>query len=342
VKRPKMTHTVLHIVDDASWGGVNRLLESLTTAANGVVHDNHKILRIERGRRRPPKIEADVIVSHMAICWKNLPFFSTLRSSYPETPLVHVEHSYSEHYVALNVTHRDRFDDLLNLSYALFDKVIAVSVPQSQWLSRRNYCQPDQLVNIASCVALSTFERVANQIPDGPVTVGAIGRFHEQKGFDILVEAFAKNLPGNINLLLVGDGPERESLLKKSQGKPNIIFQNRTEDPAAAMAQCDIVAMPSRWEPYGLVAIEAMAAQRAILCSRVDGLRQHIASGAIAVEENTVIGWSNALSTLTERSAVSMLPRDYKVDKAEWNFINSWNELIEKLTAKAAANQRAA
>jgi D-inositol-3-phosphate glycosyltransferase len=72
-----MTHTVLHIVDDASWGGVNRLLESLTTAANGVVHDNHKILRIERGRRRPPKIEADVIVSHMAICWKNLPFFST-------------------------------------------------------------------------------------------------------------------------------------------------------------------------------------------------------------------------------------------------------------------------
>ena len=124
-----MIQSVVHIVDDASWGGVNRLLECFNSAPEGFVRDRHKIMRIERGIKRAPVIEADVIVSHMSVCWKNIALFTSLRATHPETPLVHVEHSYSDRFSALKVEKKDRFDDLMRLGLALFDKVVAVSKP---------------------------------------------------------------------------------------------------------------------------------------------------------------------------------------------------------------------
>ena len=337
-----MIQSVVHMVDDASWGGVNRLLECLETTPSGLTRDLHRIMRVERGLKKSPLIRADAIVSHMAICWKNVPFFSSLRATHPETPIVHVEHSYSERYVALKVNKRSRFDDLLRLSYALFDKVVAVSAPQAVWLNRRGFVQPDQQVTISSCVSLAPFELVANQEPKGPVTLGALGRFHEQKGFDILVDAFTAHAPSNLRLLLVGGGPDHAKLVSKAKGQSNIIFHPHTDHPAAAMAQCDAVAMPSRWEPYGLVALEAMAARRPLFCARVDGLRQHIAEGALAVGENTAEGWAQVFKQLTSREAVKALPLSSAAIKAEWQFINAWNVLIHNLTQNIEINQSAA
>jgi D-inositol-3-phosphate glycosyltransferase len=337
-----MIQSIVHIVDDASWGGVNRLLACFEAAPEGFVHDHHKILRIARGLKKSPLIEADVIVSHMSVCWKNIPFFASLRATHPETPLVHVEHSYSERFVALKVTNKNRFEDLMRLALGLFDKVVAVSSPQASWLKRRGYADSDQLVNISSCVSLSNFEAVANQRPRGPVTIGAIGRFHEQKGFDILVDAFQSAAPRNMQLLLVGDGPDRANLITKAQGNPQIKFQPYTANPADALALCDVVAMPSRWEPYGLVALEAMAAKRPVICSNVDGLKEHIANGAVPIAENTVQGWRELIEKLNTREAVARLGLGKGHVPAEWNFMGAWNRLILDLTHLESRSQKAA
>jgi D-inositol-3-phosphate glycosyltransferase len=337
-----MIHSVVHIVDDASWGGVNRLLECFDGAPEGHIHDHHKIIRVERGIKKAPLIEADVIVSHMSVCWKNIPFFSSLRAAHPETPLVHVEHSYSERFVALNVENRARFEDLMRLAYGLFDKVVAVSEPQAAWIKRRVFAQEDQLVTISSCVTLGAFEAVAETRPTGDLTIGAIGRFHPQKGFDILVEAFAASAPANVRLLLVGDGPEQEALMQKANNHPQIVFLPRTAEPAEAMALCDVIAMPSRWEPYGLVALEAMAARRPVLASHVDGLRQHIDTGAVAVSENTVAGWTEIFTRMTTRAQMNTLPLGRGHVGAEWNFTHAWNSLVHDLTFKDGSTQKAA
>jgi D-inositol-3-phosphate glycosyltransferase len=337
-----MIQSIVHIVDDASWGGVNRLLGCFEDAPEGFVHDHHKIMRIERGLRHAPLIEADVIVSHMSVCWKNIPFFSSLRAAHPEVPLIHVEHSYSERFVALKVNNRQRFEDLMRLAYGLFDKVVAVSKPQADWIKRRGYANTDQLVTISSCVTLSAFEAIAKQRPEGAITIGAIGRFHEQKGFDILVEAFVNAAPENAELLMVGDGPDLEQLVKKAKGHKQIKFLPRTAEPAEAMALCDVIAMPSRWEPYGLVALEAMAARRPIFCSNVDGLKEHIANGAIAIPENTVAGWSELFATFSSKDVVAKYPIGFGNVSAEWNFMNSWNQLIHALTFLEVKSQKAA
>jgi len=337
-----MIQSVVHIVDDASWGGVNRLLACFEKAPEGFVHDHHKIMRIDRGLKMSPLIEADVIVSHMSVCWKNIPFFTSLRATHPETPLVHVEHSYSERFAALKVGNRARFEDLMRLAYALFDKVVAVSRPQAAWIQRRGYADSDQLVSISSCVSLAAFEAVAYQRQDGPVTIGAIGRFHEQKGFDILVEAFVLAARANARLLLVGDGPDRDLLVSKAKGHPQISFMPYTANPAMALAMCDVIAMPSRWEPYGLVALEAMAAKRPVICSNFDGLKQHVSNGAVPIAENTVAGWYEQIAKLGTHEAVDRLGLGTGHVSAEWNFLHAWNKLVHELTYFKASTQKAA
>jgi D-inositol-3-phosphate glycosyltransferase len=337
-----MIQSVVHIVDDNSWGGVNRLLNCLAVAGDSKANDDHRIMRLQRGVRKAPLIQADVIVSHMSICWKNIPFFSSLRAAHPETTLIHVEHSYSERFVALKVENRDRFEDLVRLTMGLFDKIIAVSEPQASWLRRRSYANRDQLVTISSCVSLAAFRAVANRRPLGPVTIGAIGRLHDQKGFDLLVDAFVSQPKSDQKLLVIGEGADREILQRKANGHAGIIFLPYTSEPAEAMALCDVVAMPSRWEPYGLVALEAMAAKRPVFCSRVDGLKQHISTGAIEVAENTVAGWGNVLSQLPTRQDIAQLPRGSGHLTAENTFMNSWNALIRDVTLVNAENQKAA
>lgn len=337
-----MIQSVVHIVDDASWGGVNRLLACFAAAPEGFVHDHHKIMRIERGLKKAPLIEADIIVSHMSICWKNIPFFTSLRATHPETPLVHVEHSYSERFAALKVSNRNRFEDLMRLALGVFDKVVAVSLPQAAWLKRRGYANSEQLVTIPSCVSLAAFEAVASLRPAGPVTIGAIGRFHEQKGFDILVDAFVSATPTNTRLLLVGDGPDRDLLVAKAKGHPQISFMPYTENPADSLAMCDVIAMPSRWEPYGLVALEAMAAKRPVICASVDGLKQHIDEGAAAIAENTVACWRDWFAKLGTREDVARLSQGKGHVCAEWNFLHAWNRLVHELTHLETSAQKAA
>jgi D-inositol-3-phosphate glycosyltransferase len=337
-----MIQSVVHLVDDASWGGVNRLLACFEAAPEGFVHDHHKIMRIERGLKKAPLIDADVIVSHMSVCWKNIPFFSSLRATHPETPVVHVEHSYSERFVALKVSNRSRFEDLMCLALGLFDKVVAVSRPQAAWLKRRGYANSDQLVTISSCVSIAAFEAVADKRPEGPVTIGAIGRFHEQKGFDILVDAFVSAAPANARLLLVGDGPDRDLLVAKAKGHLRISFMPYTANPADALVMCDVIAMPSRWEPYGLVALEAMAAKRPVICSNVDGLKQHISDGAVQIAENTTAGWCEQIANLGTREAVACLSLGKGHVSAEWNFLHAWNRLVHELTYLQGSTQKAA
>lgn len=96
--------------------------------------------------------------------------------------------------------------------------------------------------------------------PDNATLILALGRLHENKGFDVLFRALAR-VP-NTYLWLAGEGPLRESLEKLAEElgiKPRVRFLGWREDTAALFAACDIFVCPSRHEPLGNVVIEAWA-----------------------------------------------------------------------------------
>ncbi|MFG6543355.1 glycosyltransferase, partial [Sulfitobacter sp. M22298] len=239
-----MRPRVLHLVDDTTAGGVMRVLDHITTAPELAKDADHHLRSISRSRWLPERIQADVIVSNLAISWRALPMLIALRLMHPKTKLIHVEHSYTEQFVEKNVPHKKRFSTLLRCAYALFDRVVAVSHGQANWLRQSGAVKSHALSVIQSCVDLSPFRNVAP--PSAPLRViGAIGRLDEQKGFDLLIRAFQQTPNPHIALHVYGEGAEEAKLRRMANGDPRIEFKGFAPDPVAAMAAVDIVAMPS-------------------------------------------------------------------------------------------------
>ena len=93
-------------------------------------------------------------------------------------------------------------------------------------------------------------------------TVLAVGRLHEQKGFDLLLKAWApieKQFP-DWTLRIVGEGPKRAELeaLIRTLGLKNVCLAGRAENVAKEYAETSLFVLSSRYEGFSLVLAEAM------------------------------------------------------------------------------------
>jgi glycosyltransferase involved in cell wall biosynthesis len=122
----------------------------------------------------------------------------------------------------------------------------------------------------------------------GDLVVVHVGRLAAEKNLELLVRAFealARQRP-EARLVLVGDGPLRESL---SQRCPQAIFagQRKGEDLATHYASADLFLFPSLTETFGNVVTEAMASGLAVVsydCAAAHEHIQHGISGLLAPE----------------------------------------------------------
>ena len=100
--------------------------------------------------------------------------------------------------------------------------------------------------------------------------VVAIGRLTPQKGFDLLLQAFARIAPSRPGwqLTIHGEGPERRNLEDERRAlglDDRVDLPGVTADPAAALQAATIFVLPSRWEGFPNVLGEAMAMGRPVV-----------------------------------------------------------------------------
>lgn len=119
----------------------------------------------------------------------------------------------------------------------------------------------------------------ARPLPAGaPPRVLFLGRLVPQKGPDVLLAALELlgDVPG-LEVRVLGEGPLHPALARHPLVQRGTVrLLGWCPDPAEHLAWCSLVAMPSRWEGFGLVAVEAMAAGRPLVASRVDALPELI------------------------------------------------------------------
>lgn len=108
------------------------------------------------------------------------------------------------------------------------------------------------------------------------------GKFTAFKGIDLLLEAAAiyeKALP-NLHTFIAGDGVLKAQLLKQSRAlalkKVHFIGHQKPEDLAAVYSRSLCHVVPSRGEPFGLVAVEAMASGAFVIGTQAGGLSEII------------------------------------------------------------------
>jgi glycosyltransferase involved in cell wall biosynthesis len=118
----------------------------------------------------------------------------------------------------------------------------------------------------------------------GPVRVLTVGRLVPDKNVGGLIEAFARAglSPGEAELHVVGTGPlegELRELASRLGVAARFAGYLRPDAVPAAYADADVFVLPSVYEPFGVVAREAVGAGLPIVCSRTSG-----AAGDVAVE----------------------------------------------------------
>lgn len=125
------------------------------------------------------------------------------------------------------------------------------------------------------------------------------GRLVEYKGVKYLIEAF-KEVEKEIDarLIIVGDGPLKDSLKKISDEK--IIFAGKVDDLLPYYHLCDIFVLPSitRQEAFGMVLVEAMACSKPCITTNISGMPYVIGDSGILVEPKNVKQLKDAIIKL--------------------------------------------
>lgn len=149
------------------------------------------------------------------------------------------------------------------------------------YLKESPYLQTAQEKTVAVPIGISpiTFdERLAAQWKErypGKKLVVSIGRLVPYKGYGYLIAA-AKHLGPDYQILIIGDGPVRESLEEEIrqnglEGKVKLLGYVEDEETHALLAACDVFVLSSvmKTEAFGIVQIEAMSLGKPVVATRV-------------------------------------------------------------------------
>lgn len=177
------------------------------------------------------------------------------------------------------------------------DRLVAVSAAQADVLARLGVPRARLAVLPNAVRAFAPAPRAAR-----PTYALAAGRLVEEKGFDTAIAAARR---AGVPLRIAGDGPD-EGRLRALAAGADVRFLGRLDADALAAARRDaaVVLVPSRWEePFGMVALEALADGVPVLASAIGGLPELVGRDA-ALPPTEVAAWADALAALWRDDAL--------------------------------------
>ncbi|MEQ1884651.1 MAG: glycosyltransferase [Bryobacteraceae bacterium] len=234
------------------------------------------------------EVQPDIVHAHLfpAMLWVAL-------AASGSTRLVTTEHN------TWNRRRRWWFREIDRKMYSGYEQIICVS-PQvsdafAEWLPEARA----RLRVIPNGISLDRFRCATVQGKGSPFQILTVGRLTEQKGIDILLRAVSE-LPG-VEVSIAGDGPLREELetLAKTLGAgERVRFLGACDNVPELMAGVDAYVQSSRWEGFGIAAVEAMASGLPVVVSDVPGLREVVGDAGLTFAAGDSAALAKALGAL--------------------------------------------
>lgn len=293
MKNENRKNSILHISRTMDIGGAERIVYQLSSdlkdefdsvhvastgglweselAAQGIQH--HKILDIDS--KNPVTVLKLLFSIHQIIKQKGITIVHThhrmaafyirlLKLVHPK--LIHV-------YTAHNV-----FKDKLPLyGFALKNaKSVAVGEAVNKNL-KEDVGITDSRVIYNGVVLKETDDQVDEIISYGGIKLGCIARLSEQKGLTYLLDAMSLLTIKDIRLFIVGDGElrnELENKVKELHLQDSVTFLGYRKDIVECINSFDFCVLPSVFEGFGLVAIEAFMNSKTLVATDIPGLNE--------------------------------------------------------------------
>ena len=302
MKNGSRKNNILHISRTMDIGGAERIVYQLATdlkdefdsvhvastggiwesdlAAQGIQH--HKILDIDS---KNPLTVLKLLTSIRQIIKKN------------EITIVHTHHRMAAFYIRLLklvhpklihvYTAHNVFKDKLPLyGFALKNaKSVAVGEAVNKNL-KEDVGITDSRVIYNGVVLKETDDQVDEIISYGGIKLGCIARLSEQKGLTYLLDAMSLLTVKDIRLFIVGDGElrnELENKVKELDLQDSVTFLGYRKDIAECINSFDFCVLPSVFEGFGLVAIEAFMNSKTLVATAIPGLNE------VVTNENGVL-----------------------------------------------------
>lgn len=192
----------------------------------------------------------------------------------------------------------------------LCDAIVCISEHEMR-IARQARITPRTMVHIANGIPLDSPPAAAGMPrPDWPADKRRllfVGRFDRQKGVDILIEALRELRDSTFAYLVgspvLGDGASL-NLPDNVRATGWLSAANLT----AYYESADMLVAPSRWEGFGLTAVEAMRAGLPVIATRVGGLAEVVEHGVtgLLVEPNSSAALVSAIRSMGSESLKCM------------------------------------
>jgi glycosyltransferase involved in cell wall biosynthesis len=174
--------------------------------------------------------------------------------------------------------------------YRRADYVVAVSIGISEKIRKTFFIKRLKLRAIYNPIDINKTRRLSlenNFLKDSREalpTIGTVSRLSPEKGVSFLIEAFAELAKDtNVRLIIVGDGLERLKLEKIAGSlgvKEKVLFTGWADNPFRYIGIMDVFILPSLWEGFPNVILEAMACGIPVIASDCSsGIREIIKDG---------------------------------------------------------------
>ncbi len=299
-----MKAKIINLISDERMGGIKTSLSSLMDSRLKERFE-FAIASLHRAKASIRNFQPDIILVHDACSWKILPRLLVLKFLKQKSKLIIQDHHYSAAFERSQVPSLSRFRLMLKLCHWCADRVLVVSHAQAAWMLKHQLVRRSKITTIQQGLNCDRFLG----LPLKPITkhliFAAYGRFDAQKGFDILLQS-CKLIPQiDFHLKIAGYGSDEDLLKRLAEGNPKVQFVGKIDDVPSFLADCDVVIIPSRWEPWGNVCLEAKAAGKPIIVSAVDGLVEQAQGIGLLVPPDNPQVLAQAIVQICE-----MLPED--------------------------------
>ena len=169
--------------------------------------------------------------------------------------------------------------------------------------------------------------------PDGPPRFLCVGSLTERKNVVRLAEAFERL--GKGALTFVGDGPLRSGV----EGRPGVTVTGLVphDEIPSWLARSHVLCQPSLIEPFGLALLEAMAAGRSVVATRIGGPPEFVSPEAGVLVDPTNV---DDLTRGLEAAAALPCPNHAARAAAEEHDLRKQADRVEEILRKAARGRQ--
>ncbi|MCD8513755.1 MAG: glycosyltransferase [Nitrincola sp.] len=183
-------------------------------------------------------------------------------------------HEYFQRSTALSAQYTDRFRRLLRAFYHQFDGLLVLNREHRDWLSSEAMEIPVEKLHLTAHWVNTSYAELFNHrnIPRATPTLLYAGRVSREKGVLDLPEIFqwVRKVIPNIRIRIAGNGP---ALKKLRRQLPEAEFLGWIGEGAMkeAYLQADMLLLPSRFDTFGCVVLEALATGLPVAAYRSKG-----------------------------------------------------------------------